>query len=143
MDSLIAAFDTANLVALGEGHWAREDSRFRLSLVRNPAFARKVDDIVVEFANPVYQAVLDRFVAGGPVAAGELQPVWRDTTQPGAFDSPVYEEFLIAVRAATPTSRRPRASGFLPPTTPSTGAPSSHWTTSQGRCRVATARPLP
>jgi hypothetical protein len=34
------------------------------------------------------------------VAAEELQHVWRETTQPGAFDSPVYEEFLSTVRAA-------------------------------------------
>ena len=99
MESVLAAFDTANLVGLGERHWAREDSQFRLALVRNAAFALTVNDIVVEFANPLYQAVLDRFVDGQSVAAEELQHVWRDTTQPGAFDSPVYEEFLTAVRA--------------------------------------------
>jgi len=97
--SVLAAFDSANLVALGERHWAREDSQFRLALVRNPAFAQKVNDIVIEFANPLFQAVLDRFVDGQPVASEELQHVWRDTTQPGAFDSPVYEEFLSTVRA--------------------------------------------
>jgi hypothetical protein len=99
VDSVIAALDRANLVALGERHWAREDSQFRLALVRNPAFAQKVNDIVVEFANPLHQALLDRFVDGQSVAAEELQRVWRDTTQPGAFDSPVYEEFLNTVRA--------------------------------------------
>lgn len=55
---MLAAFDSVNLVALGERHWAREDSQFRFALVRNPAFAQKVNDIVVEFANPLYQAVL-------------------------------------------------------------------------------------
>lgn len=57
-ESVLAAFDSVNLVALGERHWAREDSQFRFALVRNPAFAQKVNDIVVEFANPLYQAVL-------------------------------------------------------------------------------------
>jgi hypothetical protein len=99
MESLIAAFDGANLVALGERHWAREDSQFRLALIQHPAFAHKVNDIVIEFGNPLYQTVLDRFIDGEPVAAGELQRVWRNTTQPGAFDSPVYEEFLTTVRA--------------------------------------------
>jgi hypothetical protein len=99
VESVLAAFDSANLVALGERHWAREDSQFRLAVVRNQAFAQKVNDIVVEFANPLYQAVLDRFVDGQSVAGEELQHVWRDTTQPGAFDSPVYEEFLSTVRA--------------------------------------------
>jgi hypothetical protein len=99
VESVLAAFDTANLVALGERHWAREDSQFRLALVRSPAFPRKANDIVVEFANPLYQPLLDRFIAGEPVPAAELQRIWRDTTQPGAFDSPVYEEFLRAIRA--------------------------------------------
>jgi hypothetical protein len=70
-----------------------------MELVRNPAFTQKVNDVVIEFANPQYQAVLDRFAGAQPVPAEELRHVWRDTTQPSAFDSPVYEEFLIAVRA--------------------------------------------
>lgn len=44
--------------------------------------------------------MLDRFVDGEPVDIEDLQDVWRDTTQPGAFDSPVYEKFLRAVREA-------------------------------------------
>src|SRR5262249_14415236 len=79
----------------GERHWAQEDSQFRLALIQNPAFPQKV----FEFANPVYQALLDRFVNGDPVPAEEIQHVWRDTTQRGAFDSPVYEQFLNTVRA--------------------------------------------
>jgi hypothetical protein len=96
---VIAAFDRANLVALGERHWTIEDSQFRLNLIRRPAFARAVNDIVIEFGNPRYQPLLDRFIEGESVPAADLQLVWRDTTQPGAFDSPVYEEFLRAVRA--------------------------------------------
>jgi hypothetical protein len=94
----IGAFDSANLVALGERHWAREDSQFRLKLIRDPAFAQAVDDIVVEFANPLHQHLLDDFVNGAAVPPAEVAKIWRDTTQPGAWDSPVYEEFLSAVR---------------------------------------------
>lgn len=106
VESLLAAFDRANLVALGERHWVREDSQFRMALLRHPAFAATVNDIVVEFANPVYQEVLDRFVDGEPVAVEEVPRVWRDTTQPGAFDSPVYEQFLNAVRDRNGEVRR-------------------------------------
>ncbi|MGO9260367.1 MAG: hypothetical protein ACLQU1_29285 [Bryobacteraceae bacterium] len=95
---LIGAFQTANLVALGERHWAREDSEFRLRLIRDPAFARTVTDIVVEFANALHQDLLDGFVNGEAVPPAELPRIWRDTTQPGAWDSPVYEDFLRAVR---------------------------------------------
>src|SRR5215468_2157170 len=98
VDMLLCAFDRLSLVALGERHWAREDAAFRLSLIHHPAFAQKVNDIVVEFGNPLYQALLDRFVNGGEVESSDLQKVWQDTTQPGAWDSPVYEEFIVAVR---------------------------------------------
>ena len=95
----ISAFQSANLVALGERHWAREDSEFRLKLIRDPAFARTVNCIVIEFANPLYQDLLDDYVHGAQVASADLRKIWQNTTQPGAWDSPVYEEFLRGVRA--------------------------------------------
>jgi Haem-binding uptake, Tiki superfamily, ChaN len=95
---VIGAFESANLVALGERHWARQDSEFRLKLIRDPAFAERARVIVVEFATALHQPMLDAFIDGEEVPAGELSRIWRDTTQPGAFDSPVYEEFLRAVR---------------------------------------------
>jgi hypothetical protein len=97
--ALIAAFDRVNLVALGERHWAREDSQFRLKLIQHPAFAQKASEIVIEFGNPLYQGVLDRFVNGEGVPSFELRKVWQNTTQPGAWDSPVHEEFIVAVRS--------------------------------------------
>jgi len=100
VESVIAAFDCASLVAVGERHWAREDSQFHLELIQTPAFAQMANDIVIEFCNPLYQSILDRFTDGEPVPAGELEYVWRYTTQPRAFDSPVYDELLNAVRAA-------------------------------------------
>ncbi len=33
---------------------ALEDSQFRLRLIRDPEFSRKVNDIVIEFGNPLY-----------------------------------------------------------------------------------------
>jgi hypothetical protein len=111
VQDVIGAFKSANLVALGERHWAREDSEFRLRLIRDPAFALAVNDIVVEFANPLYQNLLDRFVNGEAVNPAQLRKVWQDTTQPGAWDSPVYEDFLSTVRqlnAALPEGRRLR-----------------------------------
>src|SRR5215472_6642216 len=71
--AIISAFDRVNLVALGErNHLEVNELEFRLKLIRDPAFARKVNDIVIEFANPVHQPILDRFVAGEEVAPGEL-----------------------------------------------------------------------
>ena len=98
VQDVIGAFKGANLVALGDRHWAREDSEFRLKLIRHPAFAQAVTDVVIEFANPLHQDLLDRYVNGEPVLPTELRKIWQDTTQPGAWDSPVYEDFLHAVR---------------------------------------------
>ena len=58
IQAIVAAFDRVNLVALGERHWALEDAQFRLQLIRGPGFAQTVDDIVIEFANPLHQALL-------------------------------------------------------------------------------------
>lgn len=111
VQTVIAAFDRVNLVALGERHWGREDAQFRQRLVQHPAFAQTVNDIVIEFGNPLHQTVLTRFVDGEDVPLSELRKVWQDTTQPGAWDSPVYEDFLMAVRgvnATLPAGRRLR-----------------------------------
>ncbi len=99
VNALLTAFDDVSLVALGERHWSREDAAFRLSLIQNPEFARKVNDIVIEFANPRYQPIIDRFLNGAEVSSAELKRLWQDTTQPGIWDSPVYEEFIRAARS--------------------------------------------
>jgi hypothetical protein len=99
--TIIAAFDRVNLVALGERRGALEDSQFRLRLIRSPTFSQKVNDIVIEFGNPIYQPALDRFVDGEDVPYEELSKVWRNTTQrtSGVWNSPIYEELIAAVRA--------------------------------------------
>ena len=50
-------------------------------LLADPHFTAKVDDIVIECANSRYQAMLDRYIAGGNVPEQRLGAVWRKTTQ--------------------------------------------------------------
>jgi hypothetical protein len=95
---VLRAFSQFDVVALGERHWAKEDADFRIHLIHDPRFAGTVNDIVIEFGNSLYQDTLDRYIQGGPISPEQLRKVWRDTTQPGAWDSPVYEEFLVALR---------------------------------------------
>jgi hypothetical protein len=110
--AVIAAFDRVNLVGLGERHSSLEDSEFRLKLIRDPEFAQKVNDIVIEFGNPLHRDVLDRFVEGGDVPHRELSNVWQETTQRGhAWNSPIYEELIATVRSvidALPAGKRLR-----------------------------------
>lgn len=99
VEGILSAWDRADVVCLGESHGSARDSRLRIALVRHPRFATTVDAIVVEFANPIHQRVLDRFVLDGEeMARDELGIVWRDADSPETWESPVYEEFLRAVQ---------------------------------------------
>ena len=112
LSSLIRAFDAVDVVALGEAHARRVDSDLRIRLVNHPDFPKKVRVIVVEFANSLFQEVLDRYIQGDDVPLPELQQVWL-TTFTGARGpvSSVYRDFLSAVRDVNrrlPASQRVR-----------------------------------
>jgi hypothetical protein len=98
--TLTSAFDQIDIVALGETHVWRLDTDLRIAVVRHPDFARKVRSIVVEFGSTTEQSTLDRYIRGENVSRAQLEQVWKTTTQApnGVWDSPVYAEFLAAVR---------------------------------------------
>jgi hypothetical protein len=72
VETLIAAFDQADIVALGEVRQRKADSDLRIALVRYPDFTEKARSIVVEFASTTEQATLDRDIQGEDVS--EAQP---------------------------------------------------------------------
>ena len=88
IQALVSAFDHADILALGEDHGREFDSNLRIGIVRHPDFAKKVRFIVVEFARTARQPILDRYVRGEDVPISET----------GVWDSPVYANFLAAVR---------------------------------------------
>src|SRR5215831_13264556 len=98
--TLISVFDQADIIALGETHRWRLDTDLRIAVVRHPDFAKKVRSIVVEFGSTTEQPTLDRYIRGENVPRAQLEQVWKTTTQVanGVWDSPVYAEFLAAVR---------------------------------------------
>ena len=51
VEGLIEVFDRFPIVALGELHWRLTEHEFIAELIKHPAFASKVNDIVVEFGN--------------------------------------------------------------------------------------------
>jgi hypothetical protein len=80
---ILDAFSSRPLVALAEGqHWNEQGHAFRLSLRRDPRFAARVDDIVVECGSSRYQDAMDRFVSGADVSYASLRHAWEDTMQP-------------------------------------------------------------
>jgi erythromycin esterase-like protein len=111
IDAILDAFAEYDVVALGEGpHGNEPGHRFRVSLIRDPRFTARVNDIVVEFGNARYQDVMDRYLAGQDVPRESLCRVWRDTTVAGPiWDRPIYEEFFAEMRrlnATLPSERR-------------------------------------
>ena len=71
---------------------------FILHVVRNPAFPTKVNDIVVECGNSLYQPILDRYIAGEAVSLSEARQAWRNTTQLMCSVSGFYETLFPLVR---------------------------------------------
>jgi hypothetical protein len=113
IEAILAAFKTHQVVTLGEGGHNNEQAHgLRMSLIRDPRFAKVVNDIVVEFGNSRYQDVMDRFVGGEDVPHAQLQQVWQNTTQAHEiWDVPIYEEFFQEVRkinAKLPKKRKLR-----------------------------------
>jgi hypothetical protein len=111
ISAILAAFDKYEVVAMPQGHGMQDLNDFILSLIRNPAFSEKVNDIEVEFGNSLYQPLLDRYIAGENVPFTELQKVWREMGQPASGASGFVEQFFPLVRALNqklPPERRLR-----------------------------------
>ena len=106
--AILQRFDNFPVVAIGDNHGCPELHAFLIRLLQAPQFADKVNMIVVEFGNSLYQNVADDYVVEGKeVPTDQLVRVWRDTVGGTlAFDSPVYDRFFAAVRELN--LRRPR-----------------------------------
>ena len=60
--AILAAFDKYEVVGIPEGHGMKDMDDFILSVIRDPAFSQKVNDIAVECGNSLYQPILDRYI---------------------------------------------------------------------------------
>jgi hypothetical protein len=110
VDGIVAAFDSHPLVGLAEQHGLAEEGDIYTAVVRNPVFAEKVGNVVVEFGGAAHQATLDRYLAGEDVPYAELRRVWIDVVGwvPTVGWS-MYVDFFAQVRAANqrlPADRR-------------------------------------
>ncbi len=116
--AILAAFDKYEVVGMPEAHGQKDLDDFILSLIRNPSFPEKVHDIAVECGNSLYQAELDRYIAGEDVPFTTVRKVWRNTTQPMCGMSGFFEQFFPLVRAINqklPPERRLRVLACEPP----------------------------
>ena len=60
--AVLGAMDDHPLVALGEFHLSQQYHDFLQALLERPELPDKIDDIVVEFGNALYQDVADRYL---------------------------------------------------------------------------------
>jgi hypothetical protein len=94
------AFDTHNIVMFGEAHGCKQEYEWLRELVNTAEFADRVDDIVVELGNSLFQKSVDRYIAGENVPMEDVQPAWRDAIGTINAPSPVHESLFRAVREA-------------------------------------------
>jgi len=101
--ALVAQFAGHPVVAIAEYHGLRQAGDFYIALVRDPAFQRSVNDIVIEFASGQSQALLDRYtLAGDSLPPDSLRSIFRNSTKLG-WDSAVYPRWLAAIREVNRT----------------------------------------
>jgi hypothetical protein len=115
--AILAAFSKYQVVGMSAGHGFGDLDDFILSLIRNPAFPDKVNDIVVECGNRMYQDTLDRYIAGD-VPLAKMQLVWRNTTQQMCSLSGFYAQLFPFVRQLNqrlPLQKRLRVVAADPP----------------------------
>jgi hypothetical protein len=106
IELVLAAFQTHQVVAIGDAHASQEAHDLLLTMLSNPRLYGAANDIIVEFGAALYQDSLDKFIlAGEPVNDASLRLVWRNTTQSPniVVDSPVYEQVYRKVRAVNRT----------------------------------------
>jgi hypothetical protein len=98
--AVVRAFDTHNIVMFGEMHSCKQEHEWLRELVSTPEFADRVDDIVVEAGNSLYQKSVDRYIAGENIPFAQVQQAWRNLVSLFGPPSPVIESFYKAVREA-------------------------------------------
>ena len=96
--AVVNAFETHNIVLLGEIHGNKQEYAWLRSLVATPEFADRVDDIVMEMGNSLYQKSVDRYVSGEDVPLEQVQKAWLNTVGVVGPPSPVTASLYEAVR---------------------------------------------
>jgi hypothetical protein len=96
--AMIQAISSHQIVMFGETHGNKQEYEWLCRLVKTPAFADRVDDIVVEFGSSLYQKTVDRYIAGENIPQTQIEKAWRNVIGAVGPVSPVYGWFYRAVR---------------------------------------------
>jgi hypothetical protein len=96
--AVLRAFETHDIVLIGEIHSNKQEYDWYRSLVTTPEFADRVDDIVLEMGNSLYQDSVDRYVRGEAAPLEDVQKAWRNTIGLVGPPSPLVADLYRAVR---------------------------------------------
>jgi hypothetical protein len=107
--AILGAFDSYDLVGMPADHGLKDLNDLNLTVIRDPSFAKKVNDIEIECGNSLFQDLLDRYTSGADVQFHEVEKVWRNTTQPPCGRSGFYEQLVPLVRAINQKLPREKA----------------------------------
>ena len=119
-DSVAAAFDAHQFVFLGSTHGGDKPHLFLLCLVSRSSFQARAVDVLVEWANPVHQPLVDRYLLGlEPLPIDSLNHVWFDTDAPDLWARlpliPLFYERVRAINRRLAPERRIRVIGGSEP----------------------------
>lgn len=82
-DSVAVAFDAHQFIFIGSTHGGKKSQDFLLCVLSRPSFQRRATDVLVEWANPVHQAQIDRYLLRLDTIPPELlSRAWLDTDAP-------------------------------------------------------------
>ena len=100
-DSVAAQFDTHQFVFMGSTHGWKKQHDFQICLLSRQAFHRRATDVMVEWANPVHQRLVDRYLLKlESMSIDSLAPAWIDTDAPDLWGRlTLMPAFYEAVRA--------------------------------------------
>src|ERR1035441_4524174 len=113
ISTIIKLFDQYRVVMLGEMHESIQEHALLNKLVATPGFSERVNDIVVETCNSLYQDSVDRYIAGENVPAERLRLSWENVVgAPGGVAVAPYHGLYSTIRSVNPgVTQRPPTAG--------------------------------
>jgi hypothetical protein len=91
-------FDMHAVIQLGELHRSLQIHAFIQQMLRDPRFVCRVDDVVVEFGNSRLQKLADSYASGGMLTETQVASMYRETSVPLTWNTPVYRAIYDTVR---------------------------------------------
>jgi hypothetical protein len=98
VDGIARQFDTHSVIQLGEFHRSLQIHAFIQQMLRDPRFICRADDVVVEFGNSRLQNLADIYASGGALTEPEIASMYRETSVPLTWNTPVYRAVYDTVR---------------------------------------------